>query len=536
MDKRVYSVCLLMLVLGWAVGARAFDLTILHTNDVHAALGGVQADGSPCYAAQCAGGAGGAVLLQQAVAAERAAKKNCLLLDAGDQAQGTLFYSLFESEPSAKVMNILGYDAMVPGNHEFDNACAGFQKFSEQLDAPLVAANMRYAEKYNPVPDYAPWVIIERSGRKIGIVGIITPETSTASSPCTAVHFDDPVAALQKAVNALQARGVNIIIALTHYGIEHDKALANKVTGVDIIVGGHSHTLLSNKQSNAQGPYPVVEHSPSNQPVLVVTNVNGLRSLGVLDVTFDDAGKLVAWHGEPVLLVQQETQTPHAALAALLEEYAVGAQDLLHSPVGTIAAALPKGQSLLEPDIRCCRQQECATGNLVADALLWAGKADNAQFALVNGGGLRSSLPVGMVTVGNIMATIPFDGDVVTGVVSGTVLKAALEQGLRRYAEGVGAFPQVAGLHIEADIQRPAGKRLLSVRIAAADGSWQLIQDSYTYRMVTLDFLAQGGDGYAMLATKQWRSVGKSTVAVVQAYLQACSPLRPRLEHRISVH
>lgn len=532
MKKGWYSICFVLLALGLAGAAQAFELTVLHTNDVHAALGGTKADGSPCYAAQCADGKGGAVRLQQAVAEQRAVKKNCLLLDAGDQAQGTLFYSLFKSEPSAKVMNMLGYDAMVPGNHEFDDACLGFQAFSEQLEAPLVAANMRYAENYNPVPDYAPWVIVQRAGRSIGIVGIITPETRTASTPCTAVSFDDPVAAVQKSISALQARGVNIIIALTHYGFENDRALAKKVAGLDIIVGGHSHTLLSNVQPKAQGAYPVVEYSPNNDPVLVVTNENGLRSLGVLDVTFDDAGKVMHWRGEPVLLEKQNTAQADAALAALIEDYAGGAQKLLHSPVGTVAAALPKGQTLLEPDIQLCRQQECATGNLMADVLLWAGKNDRAQCALMNSGGLRAAFPTGTVTVGDIFSVIPFDGEVVTGVVSGVVLKAALEHSLRRYSEGAGAFPQVAGLHIVADIQRPAGKRLVSVSIAD-NGLWRPVYDGDTYRMVTLDFLAKGGDGYAMLATKQWRPVGKSAVTAVQEYMQACSPLHPRLEGRL---
>ena len=321
--KKIRLPLLSLLLLCFAAPSQAFELTVLHTNDVHSMYGGTTEKGTACYAAQCAGGSGGSVRLKQAVDTVRAAEPNVVLLDAGDEFQGTLFYTQFKGDVAAEVLDALDYTAFTPGNHEFDDGCGEFRRFVERTHVPVLAANLTLPPVPGGKPLTRPWIVVERQGRKIGIVGLVNEETPSLASPCKEAVFGPAETALREAVASLRAQGVNIVIALTHLGLNVDCELAGRVDGVDVFVGGHTHSLLSNTNPKAVGPYPIVKHSPSGKPVLVVTAASSCKLLGHIAIDFNDAGIAQRWNGEPIVLDGRNvTVPPDAKLSARLDSYA----------------------------------------------------------------------------------------------------------------------------------------------------------------------------------------------------------------------
>ncbi|MCL2123564.1 MAG: metallophosphoesterase, partial [Desulfovibrionaceae bacterium] len=354
----------------------AVTLTVLHTNDTHSSYGGTTDKGLICYAASCEGGRGGYVRLDQAVRAIRKDSPDALFLDAGDIFQGTLFWTRHKERMPMALIDKMGYQAIIPGNHEFDEGWPTWLRLVDSLKTPVLAANI----SFDPRPDspaadkILPYAIRERNGRKIGIVGLITENTPETSSPGSGISFNDAKKALEAAIADLTARDVRIIIALTHLGLENDRMLARAVDGVDIIVGGHSHSLLSNTHTRAEGPYPVVEKTPSGAPVLLVTASTACAYLGRLDVGFDGNGVATAWRGEPVLLDQAalaalDAPKPNAELAGLIDGFAVPVLEMMTTTIGAVNATGRDGVPLEEPDVMECRRVECLSGNITADAL-----------------------------------------------------------------------------------------------------------------------------------------------------------------------
>ena len=211
--KKIRLPLLSLLLLCFAAPSQAFELTVLHTNDVHSMYGGTTEKGTACYAAQCAGGSGGSVRLKQAVDTVRAAEPNVVLLDAGDEFQGTLFYTQFKGDVAAEVLDALDYTAFTPGNHEFDDGCGEFRRFVERTHVPVLAANLTLPPVPGGKPLTRPWIVVERQGRKIGIVGLVNEETPSLASPCKEAVFGPAETALREAVASLRAQGVNIVIA-----------------------------------------------------------------------------------------------------------------------------------------------------------------------------------------------------------------------------------------------------------------------------------------------------------------------------------
>ena len=317
--KKIRLPLLSLLLLCFAAPSQAFELTVLHTNDVHSMYGGTTEKGTACYAAQCAGGSGGSVRLKQAVDTVRAAEPNVVLLDAGDEFQGPLFYTQFKGDVAAEVLDALDYTAFTPGNHEFDDGCGEFRRFVER----------------------------------------------------------------------------------THV------------------------------------------------PVLVVTAASSCKLLGHIAIGFNDAGIAQRWNGEPIVLDGRNvTVPPDAKLSARLDSYAAQLRSLIGQPVGKILlAGDTSGRQVdLEEDAHLCRVQECPSGDVLMDSLLWGARDTGATVALSVGGTVRSSLHTGVVTMGDLLTTMPFDNTLVVGDLTGKQLLGALEHGASGYENGAGRFLQVAGL------------------------------------------------------------------------------------------
>lgn len=535
--KKIRLPLLALLLLCLATPSQAFELTVLHTNDVHSMYGGTTEKGTACYAAQCAGGTGGGVRLKQAVDTVRAAEKNVVLLDAGDEFQGTLFYTKFKGDVAAEVLDALNYTAFTPGNHEFDDGCGEFRRFAERTHVPVLAANLTLPAASGGKPLTRPWIVVERQGRKIGIVGLVNEETPALASPCKEAVFGSAEKALREAVAALRAQGVDIIIALTHLGLNVDCDLAGRVDGVDVFVGGHTHSLLSNTNPKAVGPYPIVKQSPSGDPVLVVTAASSCKLLGRIQIDFDDAGVARRWNGEPVVLDGRNVSAPpDDKFSARLERYGAQLQSFIGQPVGKILlAGNASGHEVnLEEDAHLCRVEECLTGDIVVDALLWGARDTGATVAFSVGGSVRSPLHTGVVTVGDLLTAMPFDNTLVVGDLTGKQLLEALEHGASGYADGAGRFLQVAGIAYSVEPAKPVGQRISAVSVRTKAGDWEPLRPEAVYRVATVDYAVEGGDGFAAFKNIKWQYTGRAHSECLRNYI-AKAPVEIRPEGRITV-
>ncbi|WP_417839498.1 metallophosphoesterase, partial [Tritonibacter scottomollicae] len=231
----------------------------------------------------------------------------------GDPFQGSLFYPTYKGAAEAEFMEDIGYDAMAVGNHEFDDGPAGLEKFVDTVSFPVISGNLDLTSEPLLKGKVGNHVVLEVGGEKIGIISALATDTVETSSPGPNVVFQDEIDSLAADVEALQAEGVNKIIALTHVGLAKDMEIAEKVPGLDLVVGGHSHTLLSNTSDSAAGPYPTMVGD-----VPVVQAYAYSKYLGELTVTFDDEGNVVSAEGEPILL--DASVTPDADMLERIKE------------------------------------------------------------------------------------------------------------------------------------------------------------------------------------------------------------------------
>ncbi|MFL6560764.1 MAG: bifunctional metallophosphatase/5'-nucleotidase, partial [Bacillus sp. (in: firmicutes)] len=326
---------------------------------------------------------------------------------------------------------------------------------------------------------------------KIGIFGLTTAETPTISSPGAGVTFEDYIQEAQKSVYALKAQGVNKIIALTHIGFDdspvwdNDKVLAGAVEGIDVIVGGHSHTKLDAPFFDTSGV----------EPTAIVSANEYNKYLGTLDVTFDAAGKVIVPETTGKLL-DIATFAEDAAIANILNTKYKPAIDAKKATiVGTAAVTLEGGNPL-------ARTIETNLGNFVADGMLAKAKTinPNTLIALQNGGGVRTTLPAGNITLADVFKVLPFGNALGIMDLKGDEIKAALEYSVKDAPVAFGGFLQVSGLKFTYDSTKPVGQKVQTIEVKSQDGSYTALDLTKNYFVATNIFTAKGGDGFSMFA------------------------------------
>lgn len=491
-------------------------LTILHTNDVHSRLEPINKSDSTCGPKDIEAKAcfGGTARLATAIAAARDSAPNSLLLDAGDQFQGSLFYTHYLGREVAELMERLGYEAMAVGNHEFDNGVPVLEAFARELDLPLLMANADLSREPGLAAEVAPTTVIEKGGHRYGVIGLTPRDNGVLTQAGRTIGFEDPVEPVRRSVAALQATGIDRIILLSHSGYAEDQRIAAAVEGVDVIVGGHSHTLLSNTVEGAAGPYPTLVTAPDGHAVPIVQAGSYGKYLGRLDLVFDEAGRVLEAAGEPLLLDAAVAQDE--GVTARIAELAKPLEALKSKVVAETAAAID-GQR------ETCRSGECAMGDLVADAMLSRVRDQGVQIAIANGGGLRASIDAGPVTMGEVLTVLPFQNTLSTFELTGAEVIAALENGVSQVEELGGRFPQVAGIEVDWSPSGTPGKdRIRAVRLVV-NGKASPLDPAATYLVVSNNFLRGGGDGYAVFAEKGRKAYdyGPTLDTVVTEYLAA---------------
>ncbi|MBC8164103.1 MAG: 5'-nucleotidase C-terminal domain-containing protein [Roseiflexaceae bacterium] len=506
--------------LAHAAGAETFTVRIVHTNDHHARVEPVLNGTSPVH--------GGVSRRKAMIDAIRSQGGNQILLDAGDVFQGTLWFNQYRGLADAEFYNAMGYEAMTIGNHEFDLGQQPLANFAKSVKFPIVSANL-VIDPTSPLAGLVkPYVIKWFNNEPVGIFGLTTEETVTLANPGRGVAFADPVRTARWVVEDLRTRGVKKIIALTHIGINADLNLARSVEGISVIVGGHSHTPQG-AQAAPSGPnraYPEVVASPSGKPVIVATDWEWGRWLGDLTVGFDANGevtRVIAGRTREVAAAMQVDQGFEGRIAELARPI----NDLRRQAVGSSAVELNGARA----DVRA---KETNLGNLVADSQLAKTRANGVRLALVNSGGIRTGIPAGPVTFGQVLEVAPFGNTLITMDITGAQVKEALENGVSRVADQNGRFPQVAGMRFTFDSRSATGSRVSKIEVAQ-DGGFVAIDPAATYRIVVNNFAATGGDGYSVLL--QGRNVinaGFVDSDVLAEYIQNNSPVNPKLEGRIT--
>ncbi|MGX5664642.1 5'-nucleotidase C-terminal domain-containing protein [Rhizobium daejeonense] len=514
-----------------ATGAFAdFELNILHINDFHSRIEAINKFDSTCSTEEAGKNEcfGGIARMKSAIDTRRneLAGKNILTLDAGDQFQGSLFYTTYKSAPIAEFMNGIGFDAMEIGNHEFDDGPEELAKFIEALKFPMISGNT-LAGLDSPIADkFKPYIIKDFGSEKVAVIGVLATDTDETSSPGDSILFAEPIGYLKEAVKEIEAQGVNKIVLLSHVGYTVDQRIAAAVDGIDVIVGGHSHTLLSNTDEKAAGPYPTLVKNPSGKDVPIVTAYAYSKYLGDLKVVFDDTGAVKSAEGAPILL--DASVTPDAAYTAKVAELAGPIEELKKKEIGETADAIDGSREV-------CRVAECTMGNLVADAMVDRVKDQGITIAIQNGGGLRASIDAGTVSMGEVLTVLPFQNTLATFQLKGSDIVSALENGLSQIQDGGGRFPQVSGLKYSFDKSKEPGKRLVSVEVKEGDAFVPLDPEKL-YGVATNNYMRAGGDGYKIFATggQNAYDFGPGLETVVADYLAKNAPYKPYTDGRIT--
>ncbi len=507
-----------------------YELNILHINDFHSRIESINKYDSTCSAEEegkneCFGGA---ARLKTAIDTRREALtgKNTLLLNAGDNFQGSLFYTTYKGAAEAEVLNAMKFDVMTVGNHEFDDSEDGLAGFLDKVQFPVISANVLAGYKSKLIDRIKPSIVLDVGGQKIGIVGAVANDTPEISSPGPEILIGEDISTITAAVEDLKKQGVGKIIALTHVGYPRDLAAIAKIPDVDVVVGGHSHSLLSNTDPKAEGPYPTWVDNPGGYKVPVVQAKSYSKYLGDLVVTFDDNGVVKEAKGDPILL--DASFKPDEAMAARIKELAGPIEELKKKIVGNTSAPIEGSREI-------CRVAECEMGNLVADAMLDRVKDQGMTIAFANSGGLRASIDAGDVSMGEVLTVLPFQNTIATFQLKGSDLRAALENGLSKIEEVAGRFTQVAGLKYTFDKSKPPGNRVVSVEVREGD-AFVPLDPAKVYGVVANDYTRKCGDGYDVFkdAAINAYDYGPSLETAVAEYIGAHSPYTPYKDGRVA--
>ncbi len=539
--------------------AGGYQLAVAHLNDSHSHLEAtpltLTLDGQKTTVQ-----AGGFARLQTLLDEMRAADPDLLLLHAGDALQGTLYFTLFNGQPEFEFLNRLGVTAMALGNHEFDRGTAAIPPYLQWSNFPLISANIDFSGEPVMAARRVPSSIVkEIKGERVGIIGLTTESTPQTTLDVGQVRFLDARTSVERELAALTAQGVNKIVLLSHLGYREDLKLAAAVSGIDIIVGGHSHTQLGSKAGLAaiglvpDGPYPTEVLAPDGGRVLVLQAWKWGQMLGRLNASFDADGRITGYAANPVIPVAKrfvrdavEVPLESPAYAQIVQTFKQGGLVQQIEEDAPAAAALAPYTAQLETFRKTSvanaaqdllRGLNSGPGPLVADSMLAA--MPRAQVAILNNGGVRKDLLAGSISVGDVLELLPFANTLVLLDLSGAELKDALEQDIdfligKKYPA---PYPYVAGIRFTVAPQAVRGRRVTALEVRDAAGVYQAVRGDATYRCVVSNFVASGGDGFTPIRNARgFRSdSGIVDSDALRTHLKALGNVRQSTEQRVRV-
>ena len=493
----------------------ATNVQLLALSDFHGALEGTSSNA-------------GTALLTSAFANEREAVASTITLSSGDNiGAAPAISSQFEELPTIESMNLMKFDVSTFGNHEHDRNIAHVQKIIGASDFAWVASNYSSLEPLKSgTKEATNYVIIERGGVSVGVVGMNTDETpevifpgnldyTDASGAKKTLQISASVAGVNAAIKEARAAGADIVVALLHYGWSENADgvakgqlldLAKEIKGAAAILGGHSHQRYSSIiGTSARFGSTLVAQTPNAgvgyNRIQLCVNGNKVQGASLDYVTTANLKGVAA----------------DTAGAALVKKYKDQLVAKLDVKIGQVSELFPRGGS---PAVE--RAGETPMGNYIADLMRKELKAD---LAITNGGGLRDTFPAATykvvdttykrpaagatgpfdVTLGDAISVLPFGNSVAVATITGTQLWAALENGVSQHPSG-GRFPQISGFKFSFDTSKAVGSRITAV--TNLDGT-AIAKDAKTYTVAVNDFMLYGGDGYTMLNPATAKFPGK---------------------------
>jgi 5'-nucleotidase len=430
---------------------------------------------------------------------------NALFLLAGDTISPSVESITYKGAQMIDAWNQAGLDYSVFGNHEFDYGDEVLMQRMRESKFKWLGANVVDSKTGKIFGGTPAFDVRELGGVKVGLLGLVLPETKTTSKPGPTTEFRDPCETAKQIIPQMRAAGAQAVVALTHLSLAQDKALARCAPGIDVIIGGHEHTLLQ----SASGGVPIFKMTAD------------ARQLGRIDLNIDPAtGKVesIDWQIIPV----DASVEDDAAFAPVVEKYAKLTAEL-STPVGRTSVPLDARSAT-------SRTEETNIADFIADAFR---RASGADVALINGGSIRADdvLPAGDLTVRDVLSILPFGNDLAVIEVTGDVLRQALEHGVSLTGPGAepGRFAQVSGVRYSFDASKLSGVRLSDVTV-----NGRPLDPKKTYRLVTTNFVAEGGDQYAMF--KGSRNVLKTKLTdsgVLRKAIEEAKTIAPQTDGRI---
>lgn len=475
----ISTICLAATI---AVAAR--DLTILHTNDTHSAI------------LPDKDGKGGVVQRKAIIDSIRACNKDVILIDAGDKVQGSLYFKFFKGDVEYPLQNMLGVDISILGNHEFDNGFRALADYEKSLKAETLSTN--YDFKGTPAEGvFKPYTIKNIGGKKIGFIGLnIDPESLIAKNNYQGLVFHDIIPTANKTAALLKKKGCDLVVAVTHIGYTKgndkttDPELAKASKDIDIIIGGHSHTLVDPAQPEK---YPHIVENAEGRPVLVVQSGKGGQYLGQIKINLDNIGKSTPADFDYSLIAVTD-RFPESQLDTkiidFLQPFTSRLSDITGEKVGTAAMDMRNGR------------RTGAFPNWAADFGMWYGNlvldsirqtdptAPQLDLAIMNVGGIRNPWLKGDIVKGDVLSAFPFTNRFVIMQLSGSDLLETLKVAARKGGEAVSNEVRV--------VSDPNGN-VLHALVGMKE-----IDPQRLYNIATIDFVAWGNDDMLSMANGKW--------------------------------
>ncbi|KAJ1974896.1 hypothetical protein H4R35_003403 [Dimargaris xerosporica] len=413
---------------------RNLELRVVFTNDVHGREDAFNKMGADCNVYDyeentCYGGVARHKTIYDAL---RAGHRNTLVLNAGDEFQGTMFYNRYKGNSTARFLNALGYDAINIGNHEFDDGPLHLAKFFSKLNFPVVCSNIDVSQ----VPELQKWVkpYVIYPEYNLALVGFITTTTEFISAPGPNVRFLDAAEAVQRVIDELHGKGIKRIIAISHNGYKADQMVARNTTGISLIVGGHSHSYLSihPDDPNSKGPYPTTVTNRGGRTTYIVQAKKWGEYVGYLDISLTEDGDATWLEGEPIHMTMKIPQDPYFQRQVM--NWRTAFDERGGFPINSISVDL---------DQTPCKTGECLLGNLLTDAMFEGAGDLNPDVVLMNSDGMRSGIRRGNITINHVLNVLPFTNHLVSAQMFTDYLVSAQMSGKELRDVLVGAVMEV---------------------------------------------------------------------------------------------
>jgi len=508
-------------------------LTVFFTNDIHGGIVPQRAEFlNPDFPPTLGGGPSVAAILKGARAQAEADNAATLMIDGGDVYQGTLVGTESKGMAVVEYMNKIGYDASVPGNHEFDLGKDVFIEMVKASEFSWIAANIYDTETGERWEWVKPWTIVERNGLRIGITGVTTTGTAAMSfaKNIAGLEFRNEILALEETVAELRRQNVDLVVSIGHVALPYDPRegyeelkkktyeqvtnsryvnsmeIAHFVEGIDILLGGHLHK-----------GYEQVWEDPKNHTICLQNYANG-GNLGWIEFEIDQETRTIAGYNyvadnNSMLLLQQEQFWPDSEMQSFVDEKIDEYEKDFRDVIGITRKGLSRSST-----------GEGVMNNLVCDAMI--ASVEGGQFGFLNFGGIRAEIQAGPITKEDVFRVMPFDNEITSFKATGAFIKGIIERKLNGGGRGL----VIGGANVVFNRNLPNGERVVSVMIDGVE-----LEPDEMYTVVTTDYLMGGNSGLTMLRTIPRTRVnftGKLLRNAIEEYIAANTPLNLQTDGR----